>query len=249
MSFKDYFSQHAHDYKKFRPDYPTEIIDFVVTQCQQKNTAWDCATGNGQVAQLLQPYFKKIYATDASAEQIQQTSSTANIQYAVARAEASGLPNHSIDLITVAQAAHWFDLPLFYQEVQRVAALGAVLAIWGYHNHSIHPEIDAIVLKLYKDILKDYWPPERGKVEEKYASMNPPFQKINCPDFFMKKQVDLNGLIGYLATWSATQIYISKNKNNPIEYIYDELHESWGNACDIKEITWPVFLNVFHISN
>lgn len=248
MQFKDYFSQNAEDYKKFRPSYPDEMIQFIVEQCSYKNEAWDCATGNGQVAQMLSPYFQKIIATDASAQQIKHALPYPNIDYQVATAESSNLRSQSIHLITVAQAIHWFDLAAFYQEVKRVAAPEAILAIWGYHNHSINAEIDAVILKLYRDILKDYWPPERKKVEEKYTHLQAPFQALHSPDFFMKKQIDLSGLIGYLCTWSALQIYISKNSNNPIQYIYDELLKKWGDPNEIKEISWPVFLNIFHIS-
>lgn len=247
MSFKDYFSTQSVDYRKFRPDYPQEMIDFIVSNCAETNIAWDCATGNGQVAIMLSPKFNKVIATDASSKQIEAAVAKPNITYKVATAENSGLPDNSIDLITVAQAAHWFNLPEFYAEAKRVAKQGAVLAVWGYAHHSISLDIDNVVLKLYKDILSDYWPKERGIVEHRYESIILPFETIETPVFSMVKHINMHELIGYLNTWSATQLYIQCNHNNPISLIYDELKEVWGNADEIRDIKWPVFLKVSHI--
>lgn len=247
MSFKDYFSTQSADYRKFRPDYPKEMIDFIVSKCVETNTAWDCATGNGQVAVMLSPKFNKVIATDASSKQLEMAIRKPNIEYKVATAERSNLDDDSIDLITVAQAAHWFNLPAFYAEAKRIAKPNAVLAVWGYANHSISVDIDNIVLKLYKDILYHYWPAERSIIEHGYKEIILPFETIETPLFTMVKQVSLHDLVGYLDTWSATQQYIQANNNNPISIIFDELSEAWGNPNEIKNISWPVFLKVSYI--
>ncbi len=248
MNFKDYFSTQSVDYRKFRPDYPQEMIAFIVSQCAEKNTAWDCATGNGQVATMLSPNFKRVIATDASSKQIEAAETKPNIEYSVATAENSRLPDNSIDLITVAQAAHWFNLPAFYAEAKRVAKPNAVLAVWGYANHSISVDIDNIVLKLYKDILQGYWPAERAIVEQGYKDIQLPFKPIEAPVFTMVKQINLHELTGYLSTWSATQLYMQQNHNNAISLIYDELLYTWGNADETRTISWPVFLKIATIS-
>lgn len=248
MNFKDYFSTQSVDYKKFRPDYPQELIDFLVAKCGKHEAAWDCATGNGQVAVKLSPYFKKVFATDASAKQIESATPMANVVYSVSTAESSKLTDKSVDLITVAQAAHWFNLELFYKEAQRVAKPNALLAVWGYANHSISLDIDRVVLKLYKDILRDFWPKERFIVEQGYNDIVLPFKPIETPYFTIVKQINLHELIGYLNTWSATQLYIKNNNTNPISFIYDELVSVWGNAENIRDIKWPVFLKAAYIS-
>lgn len=248
MNFKDYFSTQSVDYKKFRPDYPQELIDFLVSKCGKHEAAWDCATGNGQVAVKLSPYFKKVFATDASAKQIEAATPMANVVYSVSTAESSKLTDKSVDLITVAQAAHWFNLELFYKEAQRVAKPNALLAVWGYANHSISLDIDRVVLKLYKDILRDFWPKERFIVEQGYNDIVLPFKPIETPYFTIVKQINLHELIGYLNTWSATQLYIKNNNTNPISFIYEELVAVWGNAENIRDIKWPVFLKAAYIS-
>jgi len=244
MTFKDYFSTQSNDYKKFRPEYPSEMIDFIVSKCTAKDAAWDCATGTGQVATMLSSHFNKIIATDASEKQIAAATPVHNIEYKISTAENSGLPDNYFDLITVAQAAHWFNLPKFYEEVKRVAKPNAVLAVWGYANHTINPEIDAVVWKLYHDILNDYWPKERFIVEQGYKDIMLPFKKIDAPSFSITKNVNLPQLLGYLFTWSATQQYILKNNQNPVELIYDELLSTWGDASNEHIITWPVFLKM-----
>jgi hypothetical protein len=247
MFFKDYFSTQSIDYKKFRPEYPIDMIEFIISHCKRRETAWDCATGTGQVATMLVPYFNTIIATDASSNQISATEKKSNIEYRVANAEQSLLPENYFDLITVAQAIHWFNIPVFFKEARRVAKKKCVLAVWGYANHTIDKDIDTVVSKLYHEILANYWPAERSIVENGYRDIILPFTKINTPQFFIRKTVNLNELIGYLYTWSATQQYISKNHINPIELIFKELEHAWGEPSIIREIKWPVFLKISFI--
>ena len=149
-SFKDHFSTQSSDYSKYRPDYPQELYDFILSELKERKTAWDCGTGNGQAAIILSEYFEKVYATDPSAEQIKNASFKKNIEYRIASAENSTLPDKSIDLITVAQALHWFDFDKFYSEVRRVSKPNALLAIWSYETCQIDAEIDKIVDALVK---------------------------------------------------------------------------------------------------
>ena len=70
-------------------------------------------------------------ATDASAEQIALATPASNVEYRVAPAEASGLGDAAVDLVSVAQALHWFDLDAFYAEVRRVTVPGGVIVAWS----------------------------------------------------------------------------------------------------------------------
>jgi len=121
---KDHFSSASGRYAAYRPDYPAALFAWLADQCVERDTAWDCATGSGQAALGLAPHFSRVIATDASAEQIRHAEIHPAIAYRVAPAEASGLADRSVDLVTVAQAAHWFDLPRFYAEVTRVLKRG-----------------------------------------------------------------------------------------------------------------------------
>lgn len=68
---KDLFSNQSKQYSAFRPTYPKELYDFILSHVKERNTAWDCGCGNGQVANDLSPHFNKVYATDLSAKQIE----------------------------------------------------------------------------------------------------------------------------------------------------------------------------------
>ena len=147
MSFKekDHFSGHADRYEAFRPNYPDALFAYLASLCPVCDFAWDCATGNGQAAVALTPYFRRVIATDASQKQIDQARHRERIRYLVAPADASPLENSSVDLVTIAQALHWLDLQSFYAEVRRVAKPRGILAVWCYQLHTITPEIDAVV--------------------------------------------------------------------------------------------------------
>lgn len=126
----DNFSATAEGYAAFRPQSPQEIYDFLYQHVNNYTAAWDCGTGNGQVATRLVERFGKVYGTDISAEQLQRAPQLANVTYLQERAEETSIASQSVDLITVAQAIHWFDFDAFYKEVRRVAAPGALVAAW-----------------------------------------------------------------------------------------------------------------------
>ena len=165
-AFKDHFSSASGRYAAFRPDYPATLYDWLAGQCAEHDIAWDCATGSGQAAQGLAPHFRCVVATDASAEQIRHAATHPDIDYRVAPAEASGLVDHSVDLVTVAQAAHWFDLPRFYAEVARVLKPGGVIALWGYGRMVLPGELDAPFQRFYEETVGSYWPPERALIDD-----------------------------------------------------------------------------------
>lgn len=238
--FKDHFSTQSSDYSKYRPDYPQELYDFILSEVNEHKTAWDCGTGNGQAAIVLSQYFEKVFATDPSAEQIKNASPKSNIEYRVASAENSTLPDNSIDLITVAQALHWFDFEKFFAEVKRVSKPDAAIAVWSYELCKVDEEINKIFMKFYRDILEDYWAPERKHVENAYRDIPFPFTEVKEQVFYMKKQWNLQDFIGYLSTWSAVQKYIKINGTNPLELVAADFEKAWINPAAVKEVSFPV---------
>jgi ubiquinone/menaquinone biosynthesis C-methylase UbiE len=129
MAFKDHFSDRAAGYARARPRYPPQLFSALAGLTGARRLAWDCGTGNGQAAIGLAEHFDRVHATDASAAQLRQAEAHPRIRYEEAPESASGLAGHSADLVTVAQAAHWFDLDAFYREVNRVLRPGGVLAL------------------------------------------------------------------------------------------------------------------------
>jgi len=171
----DHFSGHAADYAKFRPGYPEALFDWIAEQTPGHDLAWDCGCGNGQASVPLAARYRRVAATDFSAEQIAQATPHPNIDYRAAPAEASGLPDRCADLVTIAQALHWFDFDRFYAEVRRVVKPGGAVVAWTYQLLRAEPAIDAVLADFYTRTLGPHWPPERKWVDLAYRGMPFPF--------------------------------------------------------------------------
>ncbi len=240
---KDNFSDKSHLYKQFRPEYPSELIEFVISNVSNFDLAWDCGTGNGQIAKEISTHFKKVLATDISEEQLLNAEKLENIIYSKQAAEKTNFPDDSFDLITVAQAVHWFDFEKFYNEVNRTSKNNGIIAVLGYGKLQIDPEIDRIIDQLYTKILGDYWDKERKYIDKNYSTIPFPFFEIKSPSFSNTHSWTCQQLIGYLETWSAVKHYIKKNKKNPIDIIKPELLSIW-NYNETKEISFPILTRI-----
>lgn len=244
---KDYFSSHASLYATFRPSYPEDLYRFIFNYVKNKSVAWDCATGNGQVAAYLANHFDKVYATDISQQQLENAHVSDNIYYSVNPAEKTSFADNQFDLITVAQALHWFDREKFYDEVKRTGKPGCMVAVWGYNFISISPEIDELVLDFYHNVVGSYWDNARKLVEDSYKSISFPFEEIETPEFSIPLTWSLDQLSGYLTTWSATQKYIREHDINPVEALVEKLKPYWHDGI-LKPIRFPVFLRLGRVN-
>jgi SAM-dependent methyltransferase len=240
--FQDHFSAQAGGYRRYRPAYPQELFRHLAAIAPARSLAWDSATGTGQAATGLAQQFKTVIATDASARQIDNADRSAGIEYRVARSEHTDIPDDSVDLITVAQALHWFDLDAFFTEARRVLRPDGVIAAWSYTLLRISPRIDPSIEHLYQDVLGHYWPWERQLVEDGYRGIAFPFQALATPRFEMTASWTLPQLLGYLGTWSAVQRYRNTKGSDPIASILKELDAAWGEPADRKAVQWPLAL-------
>lgn len=238
---KDNFSTQASSYARFRPGYPPQLFDFLFGLCRAFDAAWDCATGNGQIAGVLAERFLRVEATDISEKQLQQAIQKPNIRYHIEAAEASSFPDDSFDLVTVGQSAHWFHFDKFFPEVRRVLKPGGVLALVGYNLLKIDEPTDAVIKNLYTNVLGKYWDAERRLVDDAYSTIPFPFAEIELPGMAMTYDWTFDHLLGYLETWSALQHYIRKNGRSPIgEAFLVELRSVWPEGA-IKTVRFPVF--------
>jgi ubiquinone/menaquinone biosynthesis C-methylase UbiE len=244
-SFKDHFSAVASRYADFRPRYPTELFEYLAALAPGRSLAWDCAAGTGQATADLAARFERVIATDASAEQIAAAHPIANVEYRVAPAEQSGLPDSSADLVAIAQALHWFDLNRFYSEARRVLRPGGVLAVWAYGINDVRGgAINEIVHDFYSNIVGPFWPPERKLVEEGYKTLPFPFAEIRPPSFQMQTRWTLDQLLGYFGTWSATNRFIKAKDESPLPALRDRLRSVWGAPESARLVTWPLAVRV-----
>ncbi len=244
---KDLFSHYSADYARFRPSYPTELFDFLVSLCTVHQTAWDAATGNGQIAICLADRFDQVLATDISENQLASAQPALNIQYAVGSAEAPDFPDHFFDLLTVGQAAHWFQFDAFYRSARRVLKPGGILALVGYNILRIDAPTDAIFNQLYQETLEGYWDPERQYVYDNYTTIPFPFEDIPLPEMDMTCSWNLEQLLGYLNTWSAVQRFIEQNGRSPLdEDFVAALRLFWADN-EVKLVHFPIFARIARV--
>jgi SAM-dependent methyltransferase len=242
-AFKDHFSGHAADYRAFRPTYPPELFAFLASVAPARELAWDCGTGSGQAAVPLAEHFARVFATDASAEQVKNAGPHPKVEYAVAPAEKCPLPDASVDLVLVAQALHWFDHDRFYAEVRRVCKPGGAIAATCYYMPSVGPDVDP-VLREWEDFIRPYWTPERVWVDDGYRSIPFPFPERVAPRFELSVPVSLAGLVGYLGTWSASKQYRKKHGADPLERFGAAFAAAWGDPSTVRTLRWELTMRL-----
>jgi SAM-dependent methyltransferase len=243
-SFKDHFSGHAADYRAYRPTYPTELFAYLASLAPGHELVWDCGTGSGQAAVALADHFDRVFATDASAQQLENAEPHKKVEYRVAPAEACPLPDGSADLVTVAQALHWFDHPRFFAEVSRVCKPRGVLAAWTYDFHSVDEALDPILKRFQDAFVGPYWPPERALVMAGYRTIPFPFEAIEAPPFSLTAEWDLPRLLGYMNTWSALKRFVQAKGFNPLERLADDFRAAWGDPATVRTVRWLLAMRV-----
>jgi ubiquinone/menaquinone biosynthesis C-methylase UbiE len=237
----DRFSAQAAQYARYRIDYPSELYAWLLPQVANRLSAWDCATGNGQVAAVLAQYFRDVEATDLSENQLAQAPPLPNVRYRVAKAESTPFPDEHFDLITVAQAVHWFDQEAYHAEVRRVAGPGTVLAEWGYGlAQTGEPTLDALILHFHNETVGPYWDANRWHVLDEYARLQFPFARVRRAHFAVRKQWSAAWYLDYLRTWSAVANYSNQHEGaDAVLLVADELTRLWGKGE--REVVFPIF--------
>jgi len=244
VTFKDHFSTKSGDYAAYRPTYPRALVEYLAGLCRRTELALDVGCGTGQLSVLLAERFSRVIATDASVQQIEKAETHDRVAYRAAPAEQSGVPDHTVDLITAAQAAHWFDLDAFYGEARRVGKPGAVLALITYGVIQADPDISPVIEHFYKDVVGPYWPPERRHVEEGYRSFAFPFEEWTALPLAIEVQWQASELIGYVDTWSAVRGLEKAQGRQPLERFQRELRARWGEQQHRRIIRFPLSLRV-----
>jgi len=241
---KDLFSKQSDLYARYRPTYPKELYEYILSFVKEKNTAWDCATGNGQAAVVLAGHFKKVIATDISAAQIEKAIKKENIEYSVCAAESTPFADNTFDLVTVAQAYHWIKWEEFRKEATRVCKPEAIMAIWTYNRNKLgDKKIDDAVYSFYENITKPYWDYERKYVDELYETVEFDYELLPVKQFETILNWQREDMIGYISSWSAIQKYIKVNGHSPIPVIKEEINKLWPEG-EVKKVSFPIYLKL-----
>jgi SAM-dependent methyltransferase len=242
------FSTVAREYANFRPGYPPELFAWLARSAPARDVAWDAGCGSGQASVALAGYFSVVHATDVAAEQIAAAKPHPRVRYAATPAESSGLPDRSVDLVTVAQALHWFDVEAFHIEAWRVLRPGGVIAVWTYPRPRFaDPELDARFEDFYVNVVGAYWPAERAHVDARYATLPAPpedlgFEALETPAFGLTLEWTLAQVLGYVSSWSATARYRKANGTDPVPLLGESLGGIWADPATVRSLRMPLAL-------
>ncbi len=237
------FSHNAAAYARHRPRYPAALFDFLREACPRHTRAWDCATGNGQAAVACARHFDFVAATDVSLEQVRHGQQHPRVAYSVASAEAIPFGAHTFDLITVAQAIHWFDLPAFFREVERVLRPGGLLAAWAYNFPQIAPAIDAILQRELYAPIDSFWAEGNRMVINRYRDLHLPYGRVPAPTgLHIRVEWTLPQFLAYLRTWSAVKRYIAERGRDPVAHLETALAPHWGAPEIIRLVRMRLFI-------
>jgi SAM-dependent methyltransferase len=245
--FKDHFSGHAAVYSTFRPTYPSRLFDWLAEVAPRRDRVWDAGTGSGQAALGLAERFARVVGTDASSAQVAQATRHARVEYRVAPAEASGLPAAWADVVTVAQALHWFDPAGFFAEARRVLAPDGLIAVWCYGDPYLDDQtVDRIVHGYNRGTVEEYWPSERSLVLSEYRTIPFPFREIRTPSLTLEATWTLPQLAGYMRSWSATVRYAKTLGRDPVGAVEEDLLRVWGPPESARTVRWPISIRAGH---
>ncbi len=241
---RNWFEQGGKQYAQFRPEYPPELAAFLATVSPSMDIAVDVGCGNGQLTGQLAEHFGEVVGIDPSADQLANATPRKNISFICASAESLPLANHQASLVVAAQAAHWFDLPRFYDEVRRIGAPDATLALVSYGVLSLDEQLNSRFEDFYWREIGPYWPAERKLVDSGYAGLAFPFKEQQAPPIAIKKTWTLAQLLGYIGTWSAVIRLREAGHFNILETFAVDLGTLWGNPEDCRDISWPINMRI-----
>lgn len=143
---KERFSDRVDNYVKFRPTYPAEAVDCMIEKSRADEkpnfTVADLGAGTGKFSRLLVERKLNVIAVEPNKNMREaaenELSGYENYTSISASAEETGLESHSVDLITAAQAFHWFDREKCKVEFERILKRGGQVAlIWNRRDVSV----------------------------------------------------------------------------------------------------------------
>jgi SAM-dependent methyltransferase len=209
--------------------------------------------------------YKNVIATDTSPTQLSLAPRLPNIRYqhtpptmSIAEVESNVAPESSIDVVTIAVALHWFDLPNFYQQVKWVLKKpGGVVAAWTYFIPEVNDSVDAVLQRYYNDAAEPYCEAAVKLAKDKYRSIHFPFEPVDGVDhtgpfqFATEKLMDLDNCFTYLRSWSAYQTAKEKGVELLSEDMVEEFKRAWSteDGQDKKVVKFPFSLRIGRVGN
>lgn len=247
MSVQDHFSTVAATYAAARPEYPNALFDALAAHVPRGAHVWEPGCGSGQATRGLATRFAHVHATDPSAQQLgehwAQGRDDDRVSLAVEPGERTSLPDGSVGLVAVAQALHWFDLPAFFAECERVLVPGGVLAAWGYGDF-IAPPGTAAAFEAFRARIAPFWPLGRSLVDEHYAAFDWPFGRLDAPALWLEADWTFERMLAYLASYSSVVRHRERTGTDAVARHRDALAAAWGDPAATRRLRWPLFLHL-----
>jgi SAM-dependent methyltransferase len=202
------FSDRVDDYVRHRPGYPPELVELLRRECglgPGRDVA-DVGSGTGKLTELLLATGARVYAVEpndgmrrAAERLLGRVPGFVSVD---GRAEATGLPGASVDLVTAAQAFHWFDQVAARAEFLRILRPGGVAAlVWNERDNAA-----SAFLREYEDCLRRF-SVDYGEVDHRRTASRERIAAFFGPDGFREAEIpnrqdlDLDGLRGrYLSS-------------------------------------------------
>ncbi|GAB6195826.1 class I SAM-dependent methyltransferase [Lysobacter xanthus] len=247
MSVQDHFSGVAATYAASRPAYPAVLFDTIAAHVRAPAHVWEPGCGSGQATRELATRFAHVHATDPSERQLAEHwargEPSANVTLTCESAERTWLFDASVDLVAVAQAMHWFDVPAFFAECERVLRPGGVLAAWGYDDFDV-PDGRATAVEPFRARIEADWPAERAFIKRHYIDFDWPFEAVASPPLQLAVDWRFDRFVGYLASFSAVVQHRARTGDDAVALHVEALREAWGDPSAMRRITWPLFLHL-----
>ncbi|KAH0694447.1 hypothetical protein KY285_021544 [Solanum tuberosum] len=252
----------ARFYSDARPTYPGKWFSMLAQHTTRHSLAWDVGTGNGQAAISLVEHYKKVIATDVSKDQLSHAQKHPRIQYihtplSMSDEELVSIVGgeNSVNLITVAAAVHWFDLPRFYSIVNRVLRRpGGIIAVWAYELMNVSPEFDP-KFKSFLDSTLPYWHPNVKFAFDGYKTLPFPFESVglgleNEPiEVEIQKDISFDGFLGLLKSLSAINTANEKGVDLLPRKLVEEFEVEWGGPKLVRRVIFKAFMLVGKVKN
>lgn len=155
---------------------------------------------------------------------------------------------NSVDLITVAQAVHWFDLPSFYSLVSRLLRKpGGVFSVWCYNDIFVSPQFNA-AFKKFHDTTLPFWDGNIKYVFDGYKTLPFPFESLglgsegNPLALDIPKELSFTGLLRMVKSWSAVITAESQGVDLLSDVVVKVLESAWGGPNLIRSVSYKGYM-------
>ncbi|XP_050733652.1 putative methyltransferase DDB_G0268948 isoform X4 [Eriocheir sinensis] len=228
-------------YAKFRPEPPASLVSHILEYLHQGydgplEAAADVGCGSGQSTHVLAPHFNTVTGLDISPAQITEAvklGKTSSVSFRVSGAESLPFPDNSLQLVMAGQACHWFDMPKFLKEVDRVLVPGGVVALYCYLlprvvDPHLGERLSAMISEVYDDLLAGCWGEGVKDVNDCYR--DPKFT-IPYPDssrddsHSLMTESSVAELTLSMTAWSGFNTYRERNGEAAAQKLLDDFQK------------------------